>query len=86
MSGGTCQKRVREYLRANPEGATASQIGVALACDVTVVRNSLRSLPESYIDRWTQVPGKGRCYAAVWCVVVPPPDCPHPNGGTRNDR
>lgn len=73
--------RIRQYLRSEQynDGLTVQQL--AVLCD-TYDRNVLDALtrmPDAYIDRWTkQRPGKGR-HAAVWCVVVPPANCPPPN-------
>lgn len=44
------------------------------------VRLALEAMPDAYVDRWDG-PTRGQ-FAAVWCVVVPPPNCPHP---TRQD-
>jgi hypothetical protein len=35
----------------------------------------VNSMPDAYIDRWLKT---GKRFAAVWCVVVPPPHCPKP--------
>jgi len=35
-------------------------------------------MPDAYIDRWQKINAKNN-YAAVWCVVVPPENCPKPN-------
>lgn len=43
------------------------------------IRRSLKGLPDAYIDRWESASRKA--YKAVWCVVIPPEDCPHPTKG-----
>jgi hypothetical protein len=71
---------IRELLRENPDGLTMSQILNEFP-DRTLcnVRKSLKALPDAYIDRWESAPRKA--YKAVWCVVIPPEDCPHPTKG-----
>ena len=41
------------------------------------VRTALKNMPDTYIDRWIKS-GKNGSYFPVWCVVVPPADCPRP--------
>lgn len=75
----THTERVRTFLRAAPDGATTSVISANIGISQVHVRSVLIRMPDSYIDRW-QSTGKAGALAAVWAVVVPPPDCPHPNG------
>jgi len=68
---------IRNLLRAIEDGMTVPVIAAALgAKDVEPIRLALKNMPDTYIDRWDG-PVQGQ-YAAVWCVVVPPGDCPHP--------
>lgn len=72
--------KIREVLRANPNGLTAKQICQAIE-DMShpkVANSSLRKMPDVYIDRWVYEPGSRGQYQAVYMVVVPPQDCPHP--------
>jgi len=51
--------------------------------DDRVIYNDLKAMPDTYIDRWDYNvnqpnPGFGEPFVAVWCAVVPPPDCPKP--------
>jgi hypothetical protein len=46
--------------------------------DVDGINRSLKCMPDAYIDRWFAT-GRNRYYSAVWCVVVPPENCPKPN-------
>ncbi len=76
---------LRSYLRDHPEGATIAQMqkdveSLAKVNDHTL-RNALGSMPDVYIDRWAD-PKRGQ-YQAVWCVIVPPPDCPYPTNRFR---
>lgn len=59
---------------------TAKEVAKALGAKVDPVRLALKSMPDTYVDRW-EGPKRGQ-YAEVFCVVIPPPDCPHP---TRRD-
>jgi hypothetical protein len=71
---------IRALLQANPDGLTIKQIMAAFP-DRTLdnVRKSLKRLPDAYIDRWESASRKA--YKSVWCVVIPPEDCPHPTKG-----
>jgi hypothetical protein len=80
---GKVANDIRRLLR-NHDGMTAAEIVVAL--DKTKdrwafkkrVAETLRTMPDAYVDRW--VPAHNGLWAAVWCVVVPPEDCPKPEG------
>jgi hypothetical protein len=47
--------------------------------------NALRTMPDTYIDRWTEAK-QSQPSQAVWCAVVPPEDCPKPTPKVKNDR
>lgn len=73
--------QVRVLLRANPEGMTNQEIRKAL--DLTSVKQStmlriLENMPDTYIDRWIMLRGSRGQYSAIWCIVVPPANCPYP--------
>jgi hypothetical protein len=41
----------------------------------------LKNMPDTYIDRWVKKTERGRGkWTAVWCIVIPPLDCPQPTG------
>lgn len=67
---------VRALLRANPDGLTVMEMSDRLRIPADILRNTVNSMPDKYVDRW-RGPNRGQ-YAAVFCVVTPPPDCPHP--------
>jgi hypothetical protein len=71
-----CTQEIRALLRASSDGMTIEQIVWAVKRDKANVKKNVRAMPDAYIDRWEAVPRKQ--YAAVWCVVVPPEDCPRP--------
>ena len=71
-----CTQEIRALLRANSDGMTIEQIVWAVKRDKANVKKNVRSMPDAYIDRWEAAPRKQ--YAAVWCVVVPPENCPRP--------
>lgn len=71
-----CTQEIRALLRANSDGMTIEQIVWAVKRDKSNVKKDVRAMPDAYIDRWEAAPR--RQFAAVWCVVVPPEDCPKP--------
>lgn len=71
-----CTQQIRALLRTHSDGMTLEQIVWAVKRDKANIKKIIRAMPDAYIDRWEAVPRKQ--YAAVWCVVVPPEDCPKP--------
>lgn len=67
---------IRALLRAHDDGMTVVQISTALGIKPVNARQALGDMPDVYIDRYL-APVRGQ-YPAVWCAVVPPPNCPHP--------
>ena len=67
---------VRRVLRESEDGLTAKQITDAVGVDKDPLSRILQTMPDAYIDRWSG-PVRGQ-YSAVWCVVIPPENCPHP--------
>lgn len=68
--------KTRELLRDNQDGLTAKQIAQVFDYDnMPHMYRILKSMPDAYIDRWVK---DGKRLSAVWCVVVPPPNCPKP--------
>jgi hypothetical protein len=67
---------VRKVLRESEDGLTAKQITEAVGVDKDPLSRILATMPDAYIDRWSG-PTRGQ-YSAVWCVVVPPENCPRP--------
>lgn len=51
------------------------QIAELAGTDKSHVHRIVHHMPDAYIDRWIKT---GKRFAAVWCVVVPPPHCPKP--------
>lgn len=73
-------KTIRKLLREVDDGLTIASISERTGHSHNVVWKALRRMPDSYVDRWIKsTKGAGR-HAAVWCVVVPPEDCPRPTG------
>ena len=68
--------RLRAILRGHPDG-----LPVTALMDMTNtlhrenVSKRLHEMPDTYIDRWEK---SKRGYQTIWCVIVPPDDCPHP--------
>ena len=67
---------VRRVLRDSEDGLTVKQITDAVGVDKDPLSRILQTMPDAYIDRWSG-PTQGQ-YSAVWCVVVPPENCPRP--------
>jgi hypothetical protein len=74
------QKQVRELLRETADGLTVKQMHEATGVCTSHLSRMLKKMPDAYIDRWVANDTQRRWYAAVWCVVTPPPDCPRPQG------
>jgi hypothetical protein len=64
-------------LHKHEDGLTINWLADFLNLSADSVRGALENMPDAYIDRWTKLPA-GKTYEAVWCVVVPPPNCPKP--------
>lgn len=77
MSGPLTTK-LRALLRASEDGMTLLELTEATGHRGSVVYEMLQGMPDTYIDRWAKNTGRGRPYSAVWGIVVPPPNCPHP--------
>jgi hypothetical protein len=71
-------KSIRVTLRGIPDGMTLEELSELLNRPKTNVRKVLKAMPDVYIDRWEVAP-RGQ-YKAVWCVCIPPTDCPRPEG------
>ena len=72
------QTLLRELLREHTDGLTVAQLAGLTALNPDSIAPSLKCMPDAYIDRWFAT-GRNRYYSAVWCVVVPPENCPKPN-------
>jgi hypothetical protein len=73
---------VRKLLRDNPDGMDVGTIANNLDREPGSIRKLLHTMPDAYIDRWTRFGGMGR-HIAIWCVVVPPENCPSPETKPR---
>jgi predicted ArsR family transcriptional regulator len=69
--------RIRALLREDLDGLTAGEIADKLELKTDSVRNALLNMPDAYIDRWLAA-RQGKREEAVWCVVIPPENCPKP--------
>jgi hypothetical protein len=75
---------VRNLLRDNPDGLDVGTIANRLEREPSNIRALLDKMPDTYIDRWTRFGGKGMP-SAIWCVVVPPENCPRPETKRRRN-
>lgn len=70
---------VRAKLKEAADGLTVNQIAAITGLEASGVRDMLKRMPDTYIDRWELTStGRGGAPAAVWCVVDVPADCPRP--------
>ena len=73
-------EKIRELLRKENDGLTVNYIAEELGAkpnSIDTALNRKTSMPDAYIDRWTEG-GQQRPPQAIWCVVVPPPNMPRP--------
>jgi len=77
-------KSIRVTLRGIPDGATLEDLSELLDRSKYNVRKSLKNMPDVYIDRWEVAP-RGQ-YKAVWCICIPPTDCPRPEGVSNDSH
>jgi hypothetical protein len=68
---------IRALLRQYPDGLTRPEVAERIGMDITAASNALKVMPDTYIDRWVKCESNGK-YMAVYCIIVPPADCPHP--------
>jgi len=71
-------RSIRELLKINADGMDVGTIANTLNREPENVRRILKTMPDAYIDRWTRFGGIGKP-SAIWCVVVPPENCPRPD-------
>jgi hypothetical protein len=69
---------IRNLLRQCDDGMATSSIAEYFGASQDVIRNSLIQMPDAYIDRWIQKRAARGQFEAVWCIVIPPENCPHP--------
>ena len=70
-------ERIRSLLRREDDGLTVNYIAEELGAPPKSIAKALERMPDAYIDRWTEA-GNWSPHQAVWCVVVPPENCPMP--------
>ena len=75
---------IRMLLQHHHDGLTVSELAERSGKNREAVNRALPLMPDAYIDRWISC----RQWAAVWCVVVPPENCPRPKPKMEkhNDR
>ena len=67
-------KQIRAALREAPDGLTVTELEVLVPVHRTHIGRILKSMADAYIDRWVG----DTHWSAVWCVVIPPENCPKP--------
>lgn len=71
------QAEIRNILRVHEDGLRATEIASMLGKYRQAVHRCLARMPDAYIDRWEPCNNRHE-YAAVWCVVPVPENCPKP--------
>jgi len=66
---------IRMALQKYPDGLTVVEIVERTEKERRAIDKALLDMPDAYIDRWTT---NRKQWAAVWCVVVVPENCPKP--------
>ena len=72
---------LREILLQHEEGLTASEITKYANMQSDNVTQSIKTMPDVYIDRWTK-PSKGVKYVPVYIAIRIPDNCPAPYAKT----
>ena len=72
---------LRTLLRASPDGLDVGTIANTLEREPSNIRKLLAGMPDAYIDRWVRQ--RGNPPTAIWCVIVPPDNCPRPDNQRR---
>jgi hypothetical protein len=72
---------LRALLRDNPDGMDVGTIANNLEREPSNIRKLLAKMPDAYIDRWVRL--RGNPPISIWCVVVPPDNCPKPENQRR---
>jgi len=81
---GSRINQTRDLLRENADGLTVYQLSDAMGVERSHLSRVLNGMPDAYIDRWIG-PTRGQ-WQAIWCVVVPPEDCPRPFYKTKEAK
>ena len=73
------QKAIRAVLKANPDGLTATQISKLTNDHRGNVSRKLKTMPDAYIDRWTNAARQPKKFAPVYMTVDVPENAPMPD-------
>lgn len=73
---------IRMLLQQYHDGLTNSEIAERLDKNASHIKRALLGMSDAYIDRWTT---RRKQWTAVWCVVVPPQNCPKPTTTKRKE-
>lgn len=75
--------RIRATLRSkdHQDGLAISVLAQILGAHEKTVRTALSSMPDAYVDRWSEAPtpGSGPSVVQIWCCVEVPENCPRPD-------
>jgi len=76
---------IRRLLRRHQDGMTVKEVAEHLNRPPDSIYNAIKAMPDSYIDRWTKAQRQAPA-EAIWCVIVPPKNCPKPNARSTKLR
>lgn len=74
---GTRQRQIENLLIKYENGLTDSEIAKFTGIQCNRVREIVKKMIPIYIDRW--IIGRGDKYHPVYCIQLPPEDCPKPD-------
>jgi len=69
---------IRMVLQKYPDGLTISEMAERLEKDRHGIQRAMPQMADAYIDRWISGREHRKQWAAVWCVIAPPQNCPKP--------
>jgi hypothetical protein len=73
------QSRVRQALKAHPDGLTADELHKIIGTAKQNVIYSAKAMPDVYIDRWQPNTKKSPRFIAVYALADIPADAPMPD-------
>lgn len=74
---------IRLHLHEYQDGMGVAQLSKHLEIAQSAVLRALKAMPDAYIDRWVERYHKPP--HAIWCVVIPPENCPKPEPKGRKN-
>jgi hypothetical protein len=73
------QPRVRQALKAHPDGLTADELRGVVGATKQNVLSMVKAMPDVYIDHWRPNKKKSPPFLAVYALADIPEDAPMPD-------